>query len=125
MYLKIFKMSIEVKNVTKLYGKQKALDDVSFSINTGEIVGFIGPNGAGKSTMMKILTGIIPQTSGEAYINNINVIENSMAIREKLDICLKIILNMKICMWLSIWSFWQAFILLRIIRNVSMQLSNK
>ena len=57
MYLKIFKMSIEVKNVTKLYGKQKALDDVSFSINTGEIVGFIGPNGAGKSTMMKILTG--------------------------------------------------------------------
>ena len=84
MYLKIFKMSIEVKNVTKLYGKQKALDDVSFSINTGEIVGFIGPNGAGKSTMMKILTGIIPQTSGEAYINNINVIENSMAIREKI-----------------------------------------
>ncbi|MGI6479073.1 MAG: gliding motility-associated ABC transporter ATP-binding subunit GldA [Salinivirgaceae bacterium] len=77
-------MSIEVKNVTKLYGKQKALDDVSFSINTGEIVGFIGPNGAGKSTMMKILTGIIPQTSGEAYINNINVIENSMAIREKI-----------------------------------------
>jgi ABC-2 type transport system ATP-binding protein len=84
LYLKIFKMSIEVKNVTKLYGKQKALDDVSFSINTGEIVGFIGPNGAGKSTMMKILTGIIPQTSGEAYINNINVIENSMAIREKI-----------------------------------------
>ncbi len=74
-------MSIEVKNVTKVFDGQRALDDVSFSIQTGEIVGFLGPNGAGKSTMMKILTGIIPQTSGTAAINNINVVEDSMFIR--------------------------------------------
>ena len=49
-------MSIEVKNITKTYGSQKALDNVSFSVNKGEIVGFLGPNGAGKSTLMKILT---------------------------------------------------------------------
>jgi ABC-2 type transport system ATP-binding protein len=76
-------MSIEVKNVTKIFDGQRALDDVSFSIQTGEIVGFLGPNGAGKSTMMRILTGIIPQTSGTALINNINVVEDSMAIRRK------------------------------------------
>ena len=49
-------MSIEVIGVTKIYGQQKALDDVSFTINRGEIVGFLGPNGAGKSTMMKIMS---------------------------------------------------------------------
>ena len=49
-------MSIEVKNITKTYGSQKALDNVNFSVNKGEIVGFLGPNGAGKSTLMKILT---------------------------------------------------------------------
>ena len=49
-------MSLSVKNVTKLYGSQKALDNVSFEIGSGEIVGFLGPNGAGKSTMMKTLT---------------------------------------------------------------------
>ncbi|MEA1875773.1 MAG: gliding motility-associated ABC transporter ATP-binding subunit GldA [Bacteroidota bacterium] len=77
-------MSITVKNITKLFGEQKALDDVSFSIKTGEIVGFIGPNGAGKSTMMKILTGFIPQTSGEAFINNVNTIEDSIEIRKQI-----------------------------------------
>lgn len=77
-------MSITVKNITKLFGEQKALDDVSFSIKTGEIVGFIGPNGAGKSTMMKILTGFIPQTSGEAFINEVNTIEDSIEIRKQI-----------------------------------------
>ncbi len=76
-------MSITVKNITKLYGQQKALDNVSFTIKTGEIVGFIGPNGAGKSTMMKILTGFIPQTEGEAFINEVNTIENSIEIRRQ------------------------------------------
>jgi len=76
-------MSISVNNITKLYGEQKALDEVSFSINTGEIVGFIGPNGAGKSTMMKILTGFIPQTSGEAKINDLDILENSLEIRRQ------------------------------------------
>jgi len=76
-------MSIKVKNITKLYGEQKALDDVSFSIETGEIVGFIGPNGAGKSTLMKILTGFIPQSSGECSINEMDILENSLEIRQQ------------------------------------------
>ena len=62
-------MSIEVKNISKNYGNQKALDDVSFSIKKGEIVGFLGPNGAGKSTLMKILTGYLQADSGEAVVN--------------------------------------------------------
>jgi ABC-type multidrug transport system ATPase subunit len=55
-------MSISVKNVTKLYGQQKALDNVSFEVGSNESVGFLGPNGAGKSTMMKIITSFIPAT---------------------------------------------------------------
>ncbi|MEQ9263232.1 MAG: gliding motility-associated ABC transporter ATP-binding subunit GldA [Owenweeksia sp.] len=76
-------MSIEVKNIRKLYGKQKALDDVSFSIGTGEIVGFLGPNGAGKSTMMKILTCYIPQSAGIAKVCGMDTQEESIAIRKK------------------------------------------
>ncbi|NOR28905.1 MAG: gliding motility-associated ABC transporter ATP-binding subunit GldA [Lutibacter sp.] len=66
-------MSIEVKNITKLYGTQKALNAINFTINKGEIVGFLGPNGAGKSTLMKILTGYINATEGEALVNDFNV----------------------------------------------------
>jgi ABC-2 type transport system ATP-binding protein len=73
---------IEVKGITKFYGTQKALDDVSFSVKTGEIVGFIGPNGAGKSTMMKIITGYIPQTEGEVFVNELNTLEHSLEIRK-------------------------------------------
>ncbi len=62
-------MTVETKEVVKLFGKQKALDTVSFSIKKGELVGFLGPNGAGKSTMMKIITGYLPQDSGEVYIH--------------------------------------------------------
>lgn len=61
-------MSVSVKSVTKTYGRQKALDDVSFDIPEREIVGFIGPNGAGKSTMMKIITGFIPADSGKVTV---------------------------------------------------------
>ncbi len=61
-------MSITVSNVTKSYGHQKALDDVSFTIPAGEIVGFIGPNGAGKSTMMKIITGFFAADSGSVSV---------------------------------------------------------
>lgn len=75
-------MSIQVKNLSKIYGKQKAVNNISFEIKTGEIVGFVGPNGAGKSTTMKILTGFIPQTSGEAKINDLDLIENSLEIRK-------------------------------------------
>jgi ABC-2 type transport system ATP-binding protein len=66
-------MSILVEGVSKLYGKQKALDNVSFEVKTGEIVGFLGPNGAGKSTMMKIITGFIPPASGRVVVNGLEV----------------------------------------------------
>ena len=70
-------MSIEVKNITKVYGEQKALNDISFKIGSGEIVGFLGPNGAGKSTMMKILTCYIPQSQGEAKVCGLNTLEDN------------------------------------------------
>ena len=77
-------MSIEVRNITKIFGEQKALNNVSFDINNGEIVGFLGPNGAGKSTLMKIITGYIPATEGEVLINGMNILENPIEIRKKL-----------------------------------------
>lgn len=73
---------IEIKNITKLYGQQKALDSISLNINKGEIVGLLGPNGAGKSTLMKILTSFIPPSSGSATINGLDVEEDSLKIRE-------------------------------------------
>ncbi|MEN8120790.1 MAG: gliding motility-associated ABC transporter ATP-binding subunit GldA [Bacteroidota bacterium] len=75
-------MSIIVKNISKLYGKQKALDNVSFEIKSGEIVGFLGPNGAGKSTMMKIITGFIPADEGEVFVNDFNARDNSLEVRK-------------------------------------------
>lgn len=75
-------MSIVVKNVTKLYGKQKALDDVSFTVEPGNIVGFLGPNGAGKSTMMKIITCFIPQTSGEVKVCGFDVVNNPIDVKK-------------------------------------------
>lgn len=66
-------MSIEVKNISKNYGSQKALDNISFTINKGEIVGFLGPNGAGKSTLMKILTTYIEADHGTAVVNGFDV----------------------------------------------------
>ncbi len=74
-------MSIKVENITKLYGEQKALNNVSFEINTGDIVGFIGPNGAGKSTMMKIITGFLPPSSGKVIVNDVDVNENSLKVK--------------------------------------------
>lgn len=68
-------MSIIVQHITKLYGEQKALNNISFEIKTGEVVGFLGPNGAGKSTMMKILTGYIPQTEGRASVCGFDINE--------------------------------------------------
>lgn len=74
-------MSIIVDNITKLYGEQKALDSVSFTINPGNIVGLLGPNGAGKTTMMKILTCFIPPSSGVVKINDFDLYEDSLQIR--------------------------------------------
>ena len=67
------KMSIEVQNISKFYGEQKALNNISFSIKKGEIVGFLGPNGAGKSTLMKILTTYLSATEGKAIVNGFDV----------------------------------------------------
>lgn len=74
-------MSIKVQNISKLYGRQKALNDISFEVKSGEIVGFLGPNGAGKSTTMKILTCFIPQTSGNASVCGFDVSEQSLDVR--------------------------------------------
>jgi len=75
-------MSIEVKNISKSYGAQKALDNVSFSVKKGEIVGFLGPNGAGKSTLMKILTTYINSDEGTASVNGNDVNENQKAVQQ-------------------------------------------
>lgn len=75
-------MSIEVKDISKSYGEQKALDAVSFSINKGEIVGFLGPNGAGKSTLMKILTTYLNADSGTALVNAHNVADQQKAVQK-------------------------------------------
>ena len=77
-------MSIEVKNLLKQYGEQKAVNNISFKVDKGEIVGFLGPNGAGKSTTMKIITGYLPQTSGEAYVCGINVAEEPLETKKKI-----------------------------------------
>ena len=77
-------MSIEVRNLLKVYGEQKAVNNISFKVDNGEIVGFLGPNGAGKSTTMKIITGYLRQTGGEAYVCGINVAENPLEIKKKI-----------------------------------------
>ena len=75
-------MSIKVQNISKLYGKQKALDQVSFEINPGEIVGFLGPNGAGKSTLMKIMTGFIPPSQGDIIISGKSILEQPLEVKK-------------------------------------------
>ena len=77
-------MSISVQGVTKFYGNQKALDNVSFDVKTGEIVGFLGPNGAGKSTMMKIITGFIPPSSGKVIVNGLPVEDDNSEVKKQI-----------------------------------------
>ncbi len=77
-------MSIIVEKISKFYGTQSALHEVSFNIKSGEIVGFIGPNGAGKSTLMKIISGFLPPSSGCATVNGYNVMEQSLEVRRSI-----------------------------------------
>lgn len=74
-------MSLEVHKLTKIYGNQKAVNNISFNVNKGEIVGFLGPNGAGKSTTMKMLTCYIEPTAGEAKVCNKSILDDAVAVR--------------------------------------------
>lgn len=76
-------MSISVKNLTKIYGEQRAVDGISFSVSKGEIVGFLGPNGAGKSTTMKMITGYLQPDAGEVSVSGIDVTKNPLASKKK------------------------------------------
>ncbi|MDH4221908.1 MAG: ATP-binding cassette domain-containing protein [candidate division Zixibacteria bacterium] len=75
---------IRVKNLTKNYGELKAVDDISFEVKTGEIVGFLGPNAAGKTTTMRIITCFMPPTSGTVEVDDLNIFDNSLEIRGKI-----------------------------------------
>ncbi len=77
-------MSIEVANLTKIYGQQKAIDNISFKIDKAEIVGFLGPNGAGKSTTMKIITGYLEADNGNAFVSGLNVQHDKMETKKKI-----------------------------------------
>ena len=75
-------MDIVVEHLTKKYGYQKAVDDISFHVKTGEVLGFLGPNGAGKTTTMKILTGLIAANNGDARIGDFSVKEHGDEIKK-------------------------------------------
>lgn len=77
-------MSIIVNNITKLYGQQKALNNVSFTVDTGQIVGFLGPNGAGKSTMMKIISCYIPPTQGTVTVCGFDILEQPLEVKKQI-----------------------------------------
>src|SRR5574344_774377 len=73
---------IEVKNVSKIFDEQRALDNVSFTIQPGEIVGLLGPNGAGKSTLMKIITCYIPPSEGEVFVGGNSIFDDPLKVRQ-------------------------------------------
>src|SRR5690349_16440146 len=75
-------MSLRITNLTKLYGQQKAVDNISFSVEEGEIVGLLGPNGAGKSTTMKIATSFLPPTTGEVHVCGLDVTSETLAVKK-------------------------------------------
>ncbi len=76
--------TIEISGITKYYGQQKALDNISLSINKGDVLGLLGPNGAGKSTLMKIITSFLPPSSGSIKVNGLDVQKNSLEIRKQI-----------------------------------------
>jgi len=75
-------MSLQVRNLTKQYGQQKAVHNISFELREGEIVGFLGPNGAGKSTTMKVSTGYLPPTEGDVLVGGYSVVEHPMHVKQ-------------------------------------------
>lgn len=79
-----YKVLIEVRNLTKIYGQHHAVDDISFKVEDGEILGFLGPNGAGKTTTMNILTGYISATSGQALIDGVDILDDPEGVKKKI-----------------------------------------
>jgi ABC-2 type transport system ATP-binding protein len=77
-------MAIAIRNLTKEYGHQKAVDDISFDVQTGEILGFLGPNGAGKTTTMKIITCYMPPTAGTVQVDGMDILDHSLEVRRKI-----------------------------------------
>ena len=77
-------MAIAVRDLTKRYGSEKAVDNISFDVRTGEILGFLGPNGAGKTTTMKIITCYLPPTTGSVLVDGLNIAERSLEVRRKI-----------------------------------------
>ena len=77
-------MSIEVKRLLKQFGEQKAVNEISFNIEKGQIVGFLGPNGAGKSTTMKMITGYLSPDAGDIRVNGIDVVKDPMSAKKKI-----------------------------------------
>lgn len=77
-------MSVQVSNLTKIYGTQRAVDDISFEVRKGEVLGFLGPNGAGKSTTMKIITGFIPQSGGTAAVCGHDAEKEPMEVKKRI-----------------------------------------
>lgn len=77
-------MDLKINNITKLFGRQKALDQVSFTVTDGELLGFLGPNGAGKSTLMKIITGFLPAEKGEVYLDDEKISTDKTSFRKSI-----------------------------------------
>ncbi len=77
-------MEVVVKNLVKRYGGYKAVDNISFRVNKGEVLGFLGPNGAGKTTTLKILTTLLPFDGGEAFIDGLNIVEHQDEVRKRI-----------------------------------------
>jgi ABC-2 type transport system ATP-binding protein len=77
-------MAITVQHLSKYYGAEKAVDDISFQVRTGEILGFLGPNGAGKTTTMKIITCFMPPSAGTVEIDNVNIADHALEVRRKI-----------------------------------------
>lgn len=75
-------MTLQIRNLTRIYGQQRAVNNISFEVQTGEIVGFLGPNGAGKSTTMKISTGYLPLTAGQVLVEGLDVMDNPLAVKK-------------------------------------------
>ena len=104
-------MSITVSNLTKIYGEQKAVNDISFAIGNNEIVGFLGPNGAGKSTTMKIITGYLAADAGTAIVRGINVNTDPLEAKKQIGYLPKEIRFIMKCMFGNIWNLLPVFMI--------------